>query len=114
MNLKMWLGVALVASMAVFWGIYFALEHQKKQKKIKAKPFVKKGARPSRPVFDELCERHQLTEPEVSLLRSTAQESGVALPAMLFIEPEHLRKRSQSGDANAAIAHGLVSKLFGA
>ncbi len=116
MNLKMWLGVALVASMAVFWVVYFILERQKKQKrqtKSQSRPAPKKNAR-SRPVFDELCERHQLSEPEVSLLKSTAKQSGVDLPAMLFLEPAHLRKASESGDANAALAQGLVTKLFGA
>lgn len=54
MNLKMWLGVALVASMAVFWVVYFILERQKKQKrqtKSQSRPAPKKNAR-SRPVFD--------------------------------------------------------------
>ncbi len=113
MNLKMWLGVALVASMAVFWVVYFILERQKKQRKAQGRPAPKKTSR-SRPVFDELCERHQLSEPEVSLLKATAKQSGVELPAMLFLEPAHLRKASEAGDANAAVAQGLVTKLFGA
>lgn len=109
MNLKMWLAVALLASMGVFWVIYFLLERQKKQKAVRAKAAAPVAPpRQSRAPFDDLCERHHLSGEEISELKATAQANGLAQPAVLFLEPTHLMA------SNSAVAQGLVAKLFGA
>ena len=67
----------------------------------------------NRPLFDILCERHQLGADEVTLLRQRAVELSLPEAALVFVDPRHLQPLT-ARDAAVPALISLGQKLFGA
>lgn len=63
-------------------------------------------------LFLSLCEAHQLDRTEREFLARLADGKKLPRPAMLFVEPMHLRSTAESGGPFAAAASALLQKLF--
>jgi hypothetical protein len=68
---------------------------------------------PSTSVFEELCQAHQLDPQEIACLHEAAQECGLAMPALLFVQPDHLERLAGDAMPKAGAYRQLRARLFG-
>lgn len=63
-------------------------------------------------VFDRLCEAHQLDRSQKEFLTRLAEAERLTRPALVFVDPTHLRRTIDSGGAASPTASLLHQKLF--
>lgn len=63
-------------------------------------------------VFDRLCEAHQLDRNEKDFLSRLAESERLSKPALVFVDPTHLRRSVDGGGTSSSTASLLLRKLF--
>lgn len=68
----------------------------------------------SRSLFLDLCRKHGLSDAEVSFAERLARTGHLDQPALVFVDPRHLRAAAHEGADTRPQALALGQKLFGA
>ena len=64
-------------------------------------------------LFQELCDLHNLSQPDRELLSACALSQNLEQPALAFVDPRILFRHIQQDPHSAAAAQDLVGRLFG-
>jgi hypothetical protein len=67
----------------------------------------------SRSLFLDLCRKHALSDAEVSFAERLARSGNLDQPALVFVDPRHLRAAAREGADTRPQALELGQKLFG-
>ena len=97
---------------ACFGGAYFVIKRKRERVLADASPPQQTG-RKSHQFFDEMSDRLSLTEEEETLLITLTDELELTSPALLLVEPKHLKARSQDDSEDSQCAMLLLPKLYG-
>jgi hypothetical protein len=100
-----WYLVCAIAGIAVFW---VALHYWNRYRDKLVLP-----GRRLPPLFLELCEAHQLSRAERTLLLKAVESSRLTHAAAVFVDERILRRLIDAGGADGPPCAELLAKLFG-
>lgn len=66
-----------------------------------------------RGLFENLCEAHRLNDDDRGVLRRVATLRQLAQPAVVFVDPRHLRDAATASDGTGPACASLLRRLFG-
>ena len=97
--------IGIILLLAGSWGIYFLTELQGRRR-------TSKTSEPARGVFEELCERHNLSDREQQLMRDAAGELDLTSPSFVFVDSTLLGKLAASDHEHADEYRVIAERLF--